>query len=74
MDKWQTSLAYLKGVGPNRARMLKESMGLETFEDLLHCYPSRYLDRTKFNTIDQLSDSGADVQIIGQIKAVEWIR
>ena len=74
MDKWQTSLAYLKGVGPNRARMLKEAMDLETFEDLLHCYPSRYLDRTKFNTIDQLSDSGADVQIIGQIKAVEWIR
>ena len=74
VDKLQTSLAYLKGVGPNRARMLKDNLALETFEDLLHFYPSRYLDRTQFNRINQLTDSGADVQIIGQIRSLEWVR
>ncbi|MGB0376463.1 MAG: ATP-dependent DNA helicase RecG [Flavobacteriaceae bacterium] len=74
MDKLQTSLVYLKGVGPNRARMLKDSLDLECFEDLIHFYPNRYIDRTHFSTIAQLTDSGADVQIIGQVRSLEWVR
>ena len=36
MDAMQTTLVYLKGVGPERARLLKEELNLRTFEDLLH--------------------------------------
>ncbi|HEY3824715.1 MAG TPA: hypothetical protein VGL82_09155, partial [Bryobacteraceae bacterium] len=39
-----TSLAYVKGVGPARAAMLAVK-GLETVEDLLHYFPFRYEDR-----------------------------
>ncbi|MGB0789625.1 MAG: hypothetical protein ACPGQR_08840, partial [Marinirhabdus sp.] len=43
----QTPIEYLKGVGPNRADLLKKELGVHTFEDLLHLFPNRYLDRTQ---------------------------
>lgn len=73
----QTPLAYLKGVGPNRADALKSELGLETFSDLLQLYPNRYLDKTHYYKINQLQNSGADVQIMGKIvhlKTVEQKR
>ncbi|BFP43372.1 hypothetical protein FGF1_42170 [Flavobacteriaceae bacterium GF1] len=68
-----TPLVYLKGVGPNRAETLKAELGLETFGDLLQLYPNRYLDKTQYYKIDQLKDSGADVQIVGKIVHVKTI-
>ncbi len=72
-----TPLVYLKGVGPNRAEILKTELGLETFRDLLQLYPHRYLDKTQYYKINQLKDSGADVQVVGKIvhlKTVEQKR
>ena len=68
-----TPLVYLKGVGPNRAETLKAELGLETFGDLLQLYPNRYLDKTQYYKINQLKDSGADVQIVGKIVHVKTI-
>lgn len=73
----QTPLAYLKGVGPNRAETLKSELGLKTFRDLLHLFPNRYLDRTSYYKVNQLQPSGADVQVVGKIihlKTVEQKR
>ncbi|AEM72261.1 ATP-dependent DNA helicase RecG [Allomuricauda ruestringensis DSM 13258] len=73
----QTPIAYLKGVGPNRADALKAELGIETFRDLLHLFPNRYLDRTSYYKINQLQPSGADVQVMGKIvhlKTVEQKR
>jgi ATP-dependent DNA helicase RecG len=72
-----TPLVYLKGVGPNRAETLKSELGLETFGDLLLLYPNRYLDKTQYYKINELKDSGADVQVVGKIvhlKTVEQKR
>ncbi|RYC52785.1 ATP-dependent DNA helicase RecG [Flagellimonas olearia] len=63
----QTPIPYLKGVGPNRADTLKAELGIETYRDLLHLFPNRYLDRTQYYKIAQLQPSGADVQIVGKI-------
>ena len=62
-----TPLAYLKGVGPNRALSLKSELDLTTCEDLLQLYPNRYLDKTKYYKIAELQNSGADVQVVGKI-------
>lgn len=73
----QTPIAYLKGVGPNRADVLKAELGIETFRGLLHLFPNRYLDRTSYYKINQLQPSGADVQVVGKIvhlKTVEQKR
>ena len=54
MDSMQTEIAYLKGVGPERARLLKEELNIKTFQDLLHFFPNRYIDRSRFHPINQL--------------------
>jgi ATP-dependent DNA helicase RecG len=49
----QTPIDYLKGVGPNRATLLKKELGINTYQDLLNLFPNRYLDRTKYFKINQ---------------------
>lgn len=48
-----TPVQYLKGIGPGRAKALSR-LGIDTVEDLLHYFPRRYEDRSKFLTISQL--------------------
>ncbi len=69
----QTPIVYLKGVGPNRAELLRSELGIESFQDLLQLYPNRYLDKTQYYKIVQLKDSGADVQILGKIVHLKTI-
>ena len=69
----QTPIDYLKGVGPNRANLLRTELGIHTYQDLLNLFPNRYIDRTQFYKINQLQRNNADVQIIGQIKDVQEV-
>ncbi|MBC8412435.1 ATP-dependent DNA helicase RecG [bacterium] len=48
-----TSVQYIKGVGPARARLLSR-MGLSTVEDILYFFPSRYDDRREMKKINKL--------------------
>ena len=38
----QTSIDYLKGVGPNRSALLQSEIGIKTFQDLLKRDKSTY--------------------------------
>ena len=69
----QTPIAYLKGVGPNRAEKLRAELGIATYQDLIHLFPNRYLDKTQYYTISQLQRSSADVQIAGKIINIRTI-
>ena len=70
---FQTPIDYLKGVGPNRADLLKKELGIYTFQDLVNLFPNRYLDRTQFYKIDQLQRTSADVQIIGKLTNIKTV-
>ncbi|MDG1912193.1 MAG: ATP-dependent DNA helicase RecG [Flavobacteriaceae bacterium] len=74
MDSMQTEIAYLKGVGPERARLLKEELNIKTFQDLLHFFPNRYIDRSRFHPINQLPNTNAEVQIKGVITSIECVQ
>ena len=50
----QSSIEYLKGVGPNRAALLKSELNIHTIYDLLNFFPFRYVDKTKFYKICEL--------------------
>jgi len=63
----QTPIDYLKGVGPNRADLLRSELGIHTYQDLINLFPNRYLDRTTYYKINQLQRNSAEVQIIGKI-------
>lgn len=69
----QTPIDYLKGVGPNRADLLKKELGIFTFQDLIHLFPNRYLDRTKYYKIGQLQRTNAEVQVIGTITHIKLV-
>lgn len=60
-----TSLQFLKGVGPRRAADLQR-VGLHTVEDLLYRFPTRYEDRGRFQTIASLRP-GAAASIVGEV-------
>ena len=63
----QTPIDYLKGVGPNRADLLRSELGIQTYQDLINLFPNRYIDRTKYYKINELQRNNAEVQIIGVI-------
>lgn len=70
----QTPIDYLKGVGPNRANLLKKELGIQTFQDLLNLFPNRYLDRTQYYKIVQLQKTNAEVQLIGKITNIKIVQ
>ncbi len=63
----QTPIDYLKGVGPNRADLLRKELGIHTYQDLINLFPNRYLDRTQYYKINQLQPNASEVQIVGKI-------
>ena len=66
-----TDIQFLKGVGENRARILKTELGIGTFEDLLQYYPFRYEDRTQYTKISDIDPESGNIQIKGRILSKE---
>lgn len=62
-----TPIAYLRGVGTQRAELLRSELGIFEFQDLLNLFPNRYIDRTRFYKINELQNNTSEVQIIGKI-------
>lgn len=73
MMQLDTPIEYLKGIGPQRAEVLKKELNLFTLRDLLTHYPFRYVDRTQFHLIRQIEDDQSYVQLRGRIDSLEII-
>lgn len=69
----QTPIEYLKGVGPNRGDLLRKELGIHKYEDLVHFFPNRYIDRTRYYKINELKNNPAEVQIIGKIINIKTV-
>lgn len=66
-------ITYLKGVGPQKAQLLEEHLGLKKFGDLLFFFPTRYLDRSRFWTIAEVEEGMPFIQLKGKIHQPEII-
>ena len=66
-------IEFLKGVGANRADLLKKELGISTYGDMLTFYPFRYIDRTRFYKISELNPELPLVQLVGRITGKETI-
>lgn len=66
-----TSIEFLKGVGPIKADMLKKELGIFTYGHLLNYFPFRYIDRTKFHKIKDISEESDYVQIKGILRKID---
>ncbi len=62
---FDTEIKFLKGVGERRAKTLTDEFGLRTFRDLAFMFPYKYVDRSRFYDIAELSGDMPMVQIRG---------
>jgi ATP-dependent DNA helicase RecG len=70
---FDTSIEYLKGVGPQRSALLQKELGIFTYADLIQHYPFRYEDRTKLYKVNEVDESLASVQVKGVITRFEVV-
>ncbi|MFN8890175.1 MAG: ATP-dependent DNA helicase RecG, partial [Cyclobacteriaceae bacterium] len=73
MSFFDTSLEFLKGVGPQRATLLQKELKLFTFGDLIQHYPFRYEDRTRFYSLREVNELMPFIQVKGKITDIELI-
>ncbi len=71
VDFLKTPVEYLKGVGPQRAELLRKEAGIATFGQLLEFYPFRYIDRSKFYKVNEIDAELPYVQLKGTISGIQ---
>jgi ATP-dependent DNA helicase RecG len=64
-------IEYLKGVGPQRAELLKKELSIFTFGDLLEHFPYRHVDKTKVNRIADITPQTEYIQVAGVLLNIE---
>lgn len=64
-DPLQSSVQYLKGVGPYLSKLLAKR-NVHEIADLLYYFPNRYLDRSRIDTIRNLQ-AGKEKTIIAEV-------
>ena len=69
----QTPIEYLKGVGPNRADLLKKELNIQNYRDLINFFPNRYIDKTRFYKISELQQNSSEVQVVGKIVHIKTV-
>ena len=60
-----TPIKFLKGIGETRAHLLGQELEIAVFKDLMDYYPFRYVDRSRFYRIAELSGEMPMLQILG---------
>lgn len=68
-----TSVEYLKGVGPKRAESLRSELGIYTYGDLLSYYPFRYIDKSRFYKVAEINSDSSYVQMKGKITRLKEV-
>ncbi|MEG0656699.1 MAG: DEAD/DEAH box helicase, partial [Mucinivorans sp.] len=68
-------IKYLPTVGQKRAAILRSELGVITFGDMLLHTPFRYIDRSKFFTLRELTHSSvqSEVQIRARVQQVQMV-
>lgn len=59
-------ITYLKGIGPARAKLLDNELGIKNFYDLLHHFPAHYIDRSRIYRIADINGEMPYVQLKGR--------
>ena len=68
-----TPIEYLKGVGPARGELLRKELGIHKYGDLVSLFPNRYIDRTRYYRINELLNSGSEMQVVGKVINIKTV-
>ena len=66
-------LTYLPGIGPSRARLLRQELNISSWHDLLYYFPYKHIDRRRLYRISELSTDMPFVQVKGQMLSFEEV-
>lgn len=69
----KTPIAYLKGIGPQKADVINKELQIFTIGDLLEYYPFRYIDRTEFHKIRKLHADMLGAQVLGRLTSLQEV-
>ena len=67
LDLDKRSIMYLPGVGPKRAEILQKEAGISSYEDLLFYFPYKYIDRSRFYKVEEVTGDMPYIQLKGRI-------
>ena len=67
LDLDKRSIMYLPGVGPKKAEILQKEAGIASYEDLLYYFPYKYIDRSRFYTVAEITGDMPYIQLKGRI-------
>jgi ATP-dependent DNA helicase RecG len=73
LDLAKKELKYIPGVGPSRAELLKKELHVFNQEELLYVFPYKYMDRSTFYRIADLTSDLMYVQLKGQFVSFEEV-
>lgn len=63
----ERKIEFLKGVGPKKAAILNKELSIITFDDLINCFPFRYVDKSKIYKVNEIADDTVYYQLVGTV-------
>lgn len=66
-------IEYLKGVGPVKGDLLRKELSIHNYRDLLLHFPYRYIDRTRFHQIKDITEEGEQIQLKGILRRLDLV-
>ena len=54
---FDNDIKFVSGVGEQRAKMLASELGIRTIGDMLYYFPFRYIDRTRYYRIGEITEA-----------------
>ena len=73
MDFSTQDIKFLPGVGPRKAALFNKELSIFSVDDLLRHYPFRYVDRSRFYKLSEISEDMPFIQVKGRIMQFEKI-
>ena len=68
-----TPIEFLKGVGPQRGELLRKELSIGTYGELLQHFPFRYVDRSVFHRVREITEELTQVQLRGVLGPVKLV-
>lgn len=73
MDFSTQDIKFLPGVGPRKAELFNKELSIFSVDDLLRHYPFRYVDRSRFYKLSEITEDMPFIQVKGKIMQFEKI-
>ncbi len=72
-DLAMQNINYLPGVGPKKAELLKQELKVASYEDLLYYFPYKYVDRSQFYAIREVTAKLPYIQVKGRFTSLNTV-